>query len=410
LGGLVLFFSECGISKVVVREKEITEMNEFAENLIETAQDAIVCIDDKRIINIWNQSAENIFGYTKSEIIGQLMTNIVPARILGEFLHMSKIIKISRVLEITGMTKCGIMVPIEMSISSCQIEEGRSIFTLIIRDITFQKEAKRQLIERADMLAARNRELEEFVYIVSHDLKEPLFVIEGYVSKLYRAYKDIYDDKGKLYTDRIRENVKTMSQKIHEIMEVLKVGRIAYDFRNTDIGAIVKGVVDSLERRIRAEEVNVTIEDNFPNVNCDGERMKDVFSNLITNAIKYMGNGKHTKTPHNTLTGKDSNGRSGRIRIGCHEDEYCYKFFIEDTGIGIREEHKEQIFKIFRRLKVVETEGTGVGLAIVKKIVESHAGKLWVESPVKDGKGSRFCFTIPKAKRIPDHQGIQSNS
>ena len=265
------------------------------------------------------------------------------------------------------------------------------------KDITLQKEAKKQLAEKADLLEMANRELEDFVYIVSHDLKEPLFTIEGYTSKLYRTYKDTYGDKGKRLTDSVRRNVQVMSQKIQEIMEVLKVGRIDYNFSNNDSGRIVHGVVNSLERRIKSNRVKVEIEQNLPTVFCDERRMKDVFSNLITNAIKFMGNSKQTENSHDQFNEEGDDGLRC-VKIGCHADGNSYKFFVEDTGIGIRKEHREQIFKIFNRLRDIETEGTGVGLAIVKKIVELHSGKLWVESSVEDDRGSRFCFTIPKAR------------
>jgi two-component system, LuxR family, sensor kinase FixL len=118
---------------------------------------------------------------------------------------------------------------------------------------------------------------------------------------------------------------------------------------------------------------------------CDGKRMRDVLSNLITNAIKFMGEDKKRQ-----------------VRIGCDKSGGYHKFFVEDTGIGIREEHREQIFEIFKRLNEVKAEGTGVGLAMVKKIVEQHKGIIWVESPVRDGKGSRFCFAIPMSRRRDD--------
>ncbi|MGR3176038.1 MAG: PAS domain S-box protein [Candidatus Scalindua sp.] len=404
----------CG---AVHQTKDITEWKkaeeatrrgkEYTESLIETAQDAIVCIDENGIVNIWNQAAYKIFGYKENEIIGHSIKNIIPVNILDRFLEMSKIIRISRVLEVSGKTKNGCVIPLEMSMSSQKIEEGRHVFTMIIRDITFQREAKKELAEKANMLAKINKELEEFVYIVSHDLKEPLFVIEGYTSRLYRAYKDIYDDKEKHYIDRIRINVKKMSQKIQEIMEVLKAGRIAYNFRENDTDTIVKEIVSSLGNRIKTNKINVLIEHNLPAVFCDEERMKDVFLNLVTNAIKFMGNGKQAETPRNPLTKEQSNGDYGVIRIGCHKNDDCYKFFVEDSGIGIREEYQEQIFKIFRRLKDIEAEGTGVGLAIVKKIVELHGGKLWVESPLKDGRGSRFCFTIPLEMKNSDKNDMR---
>jgi PAS domain S-box-containing protein len=259
------------------------------------------------------------------------------------------------------------------------IDENKEVYGVVhqAKDITSQKNVERQLVKKANELTISNRELEDFVYIVSHDLKEPLFAIEGYASKIYIDNKDAIGNKGKYRIERIRANIKKMSQKIHEITEVLKVGRVSYNFKNNNVGDIVNNVVYSLQNRIKAGKIDVSIQEELPVVLCDRERLMDVFSNLIINAIKFM------------------NGEPKRIRIGCDKDDNYYKLFVEDTGIGIREEYCEQIFKIFRRLDDVEVEGTGVGLAIVKKIVELHNGKVWVESPVSNGKGSRFWFTMP---------------
>ncbi len=240
-----------------------------------------------------------------------------------------------------------------------------------------------EVLEKAKELKTINKELEDFVYIISHDLKEPLFAIEGHTSILFKAYKDTFDDKGKFYVNRIKVNIGKMSQRIDEIMEVMKIGRVTYEFENNDSGAIVKDIVETLEDRIKGNKINVIIQDNLPTILCDEKRMKDVLSNLLTNAIKFMGNNNQRQ-----------------IRIGCDKNGDYYNFYVEDTGIGIQEEYQKQIFKIFRRLGDIEVEGSGVGLAMVKKIVELHKGKIWVESPVKDGGGSRFCFAIPISRKL----------
>ncbi|MEE9604882.1 MAG: ATP-binding protein [Candidatus Scalindua sp.] len=240
-----------------------------------------------------------------------------------------------------------------------------------------------EVLEKAKELKTINKELEDFVYIISHDLKEPLFAIEGHTSILFKAYKDTFDDKGKFYVNRIKINIETMSRRIDEIIKVMKVGRITYELENNDSGAIVKDIVETLEDKIKDNKINVVIQDNLPTILCDEERMKDVLSNLLANAIKFMGN-----------------NNQGQIRIGCDKNGDYYNFYVEDTGIGIQEEYQKQIFKIFRRLGEVEVEGSGVGLAMVKKIVELHKGTIWVESPVKDGRGSRFCFTMPISRKL----------
>jgi signal transduction histidine kinase len=153
-------------------------------------------------------------------------------------------------------------------------------------------------------------------------------------------------------------------------------------------------VVSSLDSRIKRNKINVSIHDKLPTIVCDENRMKDILSNLIINAIKFMGEDEQRQ-----------------ISIGCDKNgnDY-YKFYVEDTGIGIRKEYQEQIFTIFRRLKEIDAEGTGVGLSIVKKIVEQHKGSIWIESPVKDGKGTRFCFTIPVTRETSGYQEIQDNA
>jgi signal transduction histidine kinase len=164
-------------------------------------------------------------------------------------------------------------------------------------------------------------------------------------------------------------------------MEVIKIGRVKYVCKNHNARAIVDDVINDLEDRITADKVDVMVQDNLPTVFCDENRLNDVFNNLVVNAIKFIGD----------------NGKK-KITIGCHENGSYYKFFVEDTGIGIRSEYQEMIFKVFRRLNDVDVEGTGVGLAIVKKIIDLHNGKIWVESPLDNGKGSRFMFTIPIVK------------
>ena len=193
-----------------------------------------------------------------------------------------------------------------------------------------------------------------------------------------RINKDSFDDRGRLYVKKITSGIETISNKVCEIIEVLKIGMIAYDFRNNDIGILITEVVDKLKRELEKSNIKVIVQGDMPNVLCDKKRMTDVFLNLFTNAIKFMGN----------------NGRR-EIKAGCDKNGRYYKFIVEDTGIGIKENFHKQIFKIFNRLNDIEAKGTGVGLAIIKKIVEIHKGRVWVESPVEDGTGSRFCFTIP---------------
>jgi signal transduction histidine kinase/CheY-like chemotaxis protein len=252
----------------------------------------------------------------------------------------------------------------------------------LLASVIANKKAKEQLIEKSKEIENINKELRDFVYTVSHDLKEPLFSINGYITRLYETYQDTYDEKGRRFSNRIKANIEIMSNRIQEILEVVRIGMITYDFNENPSESIIKNVLATLEDKIENNKINTLINSNLPTILCDEKRMRDVFYNLVINAIKFMGDDKQRE-----------------ITIGCEENGDNYKFMVEDTGIGIQKEYQENVFRIFSRLKKIETEGTGVGLVIVKKIIELHKGKIWIESPIARGKGTRFCFTIPKPRQ-----------
>ena len=370
-------------------ENTLIVSEEKYRKLIETAQDAIVC-DENGIINLWNKSAEKIFGYSMSEIIGKPVSTIIPARHneqhlqgMKRFLESDKSGIMNKIIEISGKAKDGTEFPIEMSLSYQETNDGHYSFTAIIRDVTTQNEAKEQLLEKSKEVEKINNELKDFVYTVSHDLKEPLFSISGYVTRLYEIYHDTYDEKGRRFSNRIKANIEIMSNRIQEILEVAKVGMIAYDFNEHDSEDIVKNVLVALQDKIEANNINIIIKPNLPTILCDEKRIRDVFYNLVTNAVKFMGDNKKRE-----------------VTIGYKRNEGYYEFFVEDTGIGIRKEYQNNVFKIFTRLKQIEAEGSGVGLIIVKKIIETHKGEIWIESPIDNGNGTRFCFTIPDIQAI----------
>ena len=255
-----------------------------------------------------------------------------------------------------------------------QDEDLRKVIEIALFRHKAEQERK-ALIQKVEEV---NKELRDFVYIVSHDLKEPLFSIDGYMSMLSEAYKEIFDERGNGYINRIKVNIEVMSNRIDEILEVVKVGMVAYNFKDYASEEIVKDVIASHGVRIESSGINVSIRPGLPIVMCDRNKQMAVFSNLVTNAIKFMGDDKQRL-----------------ITIGCEKEDDNYRFFVEDTGIGIRKEYQETIFKIFNRLQDIDTEGSGVGLSIVRKIIERHGGEVWIDSPINNERGTRFNFTIP---------------
>lgn len=230
--------------------------------LIETAQDAIICEESGKI-TIWNKSAEKIFGYSKNEIIGKPVSTIIPKRYIEKyqkgverFLESGKTSIMDKIMEFSGITKNGIEFPLEMSLSYQKTRDGHYIITTIIRDITNQKKTKQQLVNKNQEIEKINNELKDFVYTVSHDLKEPLFSINGYITRLYETYYDTYDEKGRRFSNRIKANIEIMSNRIQEILEVAKVGIVTYDFKEHASEVIIKNVLATLVDIIEENNIN----------------------------------------------------------------------------------------------------------------------------------------------------------
>ncbi|MBI4846461.1 MAG: HAMP domain-containing protein [Candidatus Omnitrophica bacterium] len=250
-------------------------------------------------------------------------------------------------------------------------------------NITERKLAEAKMQDLMRSLKLKNKELDNFCYIVSHDLKEPLRAIYAFARFVETDYSESLEGKGKYYLERIEANALRMQQLIEDILEVSSIG---YDYnllKDVNIRDVVNDVILRFEYLIRQKNAGVVIADNLPVVFCDRVRITEVFANLISNAIKFSDK----DIPY--------------LEIGVNEKNDRYEFFIRDNGPGIEKEYFEKIFKIFERLgRREDYEGTGVGLSIVKKIIEMHKGEVWLES--QPGKGTIFYFTLPKKNTQPE--------
>ena len=248
------------------------------------------------------------------------------------------------------------------------------------RDITDRKQAEEALKQTAEELARSNAELEDFTYVVSHDLKEPLRGIEAFSGFLAEDYADKLDEQGKKHIGVLRGNAVRMSALIEDLLQLSRVGRVQQECATVAVESLLGDVQRDLQFALEEKKVDLRIQPDLPTITCDEVRIKQVFTNLISNAIKF--NDKPQPV----------------VEIACREDDGSYTFSVRDNGMGIDEQYHEKIFGIFQRLGPREEyEGTGAGLTICKKVVEAHGGRIWVESKV--GKGSTFSFTIPKAPR-----------
>jgi len=246
----------------------------------------------------------------------------------------------------------------------------------IFTDITERKRAEQKQAELLKQLESANKELNDFAHIVSHDLKAPLRGIKTLANWISTDYADKLDEDGREQMDLLSSRVDRMHNLIDGILQYSRVGRIKEEMSQVNLNELVPDIIDMIAS---SESITVTVENELPVIECEKTRIIQVFQNLLSNAVKYMDKSQ------------------GQIRIGCVEEDGCWKFSVADNGPGIEERHFEKIFQIFQTLSPRdELESTGLGLTLVKKIVEMYGGQIWIES--KMGEGSTFFFTLPKQK------------
>lgn len=243
--------------------------------------------------------------------------------------------------------------------------------------VLLESEEKNHKLLLANKAIERSKdELEAFVYTASHDLKAPVVSLHGMASVLMEDYGEKLDDKGKHYLQRLISNADFMEQLIADLLEFSRVGRREERPEMLNAEEIVKNVLDQCYASIKERSVKVTCLTPLPSVFFDRVRLTQLFLNLITNSIKFMGDQSQPE-----------------VEIGGRSEDQFVEFYVKDNGIGIDPQHHHLIFGVFQRLKEVEVEGTGIGLAIVKKIVDLAGGKIWFES--KKGEGAACFFRLP---------------
>lgn len=361
------------------------------KGLLESAPDAVVIVGAKGTIELVNKQVENIFGFNREELVGESVEKLIPARFHNQhkghrknFLTSPNLRPMGAGLELLGLRKNGEEFPVEISLSPLETEEGMLV-SAAIRDITARKKAENELREMKDMLEKRveqrtrelektNKELENFAYIASHDLKAPLRAIGSLSDWVIADQADKMDDAGKEHLNLLKSRVQRMYDLIEGILSYSRVGRKDGELSEIDLNEVVSGVLELIEV---PSHIEIQIQPNLPKVKMHQTHPIQVFENLISNAVKYCDK------------------EVGKIEIGVEETPDFWKFHVKDNGVGIDESYQEKIFEIFQTLNARDdVESTGVGLTIVKKIVEHAGGEIWLNS--KPNVGSTFFFTLPK--------------
>ncbi|NNC96084.1 MAG: PAS domain S-box protein, partial [Chitinophagales bacterium] len=342
-------------------------------------------IDSKGRIQSWNRGAADLFGYSSEEILEQHITTIMPNRYLEKFyrelesfLAMGMNTIVGKTMELDCVSKDQTVFPSEVSIGSWEVN-GKYYFCGIIRDISNRREVEKAMHNYNRQLETQNRELEQFAYIASHDLQEPLRTVTNYTQLLQSKYSDQLDELGNKSMHYISDATNRMRQLIKGLLDYSRIGRNR-ELRRLNCNLILDNVIDDLGGIVKESKACIEI-NQLPEIKGNEMELRLLFQNLITNAIKFR---KKQSVP--------------QIKIWAEEEESYLNFHVKDNGIGIAHEHVDKIFIIFQRLKSRrEYEGTGIGLAHCRKIVESHGGKIWVES--EPDEGSVFHFTMPNQSK-----------
>ncbi|SOD41535.1 PAS domain S-box-containing protein [Nitrosovibrio sp. Nv4] len=364
-----------------VRESE-ARTGALVSNLI----DGVVSVNEQGVIETFNPAAERIFGYPENEIIGQNIGLLFPELEQGKgqradyfknYLETEGSRALGVVTEVVGLRKSGATFPLDVAVVEIGGGDDR-MFVVIFRDISPRKVAEEQKANLMADLESANEELKSFAYVVSHDLKAPLRAIGALADWLSTDYAEKFDDEGKEHMRLLVSRVHRMGNLIDGILQYSRVGRVREAPVAVDVGEVVQDVIDLLAP---PPNVNIIVEDSLPTVVVEPTRIQQIFQNLLSNAIKYMDKSENV------------------IRITCTAEGEHWRFGVTDNGPGIESRHFERIFQLFQTLAPRDRiESTGVGLALVKKIVEMYGGHIWIESTI--GEGSTFFFTLPQTAAI----------
>jgi PAS domain S-box-containing protein len=369
------------ISDRKAMEKALQNSEQRYRTVFDYAGDAIFVHDlEGRFLDVNRVACERL-GYSREEFLTMTPVEITRGtESEGMNARIRELVEVGHIVfEAEHVARDGTSVPVE--ISSRHIEyDGKPAILSIARDITERKEAENRIARYAGALEQSNQDLERFAYVISHDLQEPLRMVSGYLDLLARRYEAQLDEKADMYIHYAVDGARRMQEMIKALLDLSRVETRGEAFAPTDCTVVLERTLTSLRRAIEDSGAEVTY-DPLPTVMADGAQLGQVFQNLIANALKFR---RADVRP--------------RIHIAAEPRHGEWVFTITDNGIGIPASQLDRIFQIFQRLHTRESyPGVGIGLALCRRIVERHGGRIWAESEV--GAGSTFYFSVPHRKR-----------
>jgi PAS domain S-box-containing protein len=372
------------ISVRKVAEERVVQMEARYRGLLEAAPDAMVIVNQAGDIVLLNLQAEKQFGYHRDELVGRKVKNIIPEgfaeRLIADGTRSAAEALAQQIgtgIELSGRRKDGSEFPIEIMLSPLENAEG-ILVTAAIRDITERKKFEEHLVKSTEELKRSNDELQQFAYVASHDLQEPLRMVASYTQLLAKRYRGRLDSDANEFIDYAVDGCNRMQELIRDLLAYSRSGADDKALREISGETALKEALANLRATIEESGAVVTY-DSLPAITSDDTQLALVFQNLVGNAIKYRG----AEAPRVHISAAKNGGK-------------VWTFSVRDNGLGIEPQYFERIFILFQRLHGrQEFNGTGIGLAICKKIVERLGGRIWVES--QPDKGSIFYFSLPES-------------
>jgi len=360
--------------QVAERTQALRASEARLRSVTETAHDAIIAADGDGNISYWNPGAAHMFGYAEGDVLGRPLTMLMPERYqedhrrgIQRYLETAEPRVLGRTVELHGRRKDGAEFPLELSLAAARSEAGIS-FTGVIRDIT-----ERKRIEQA--LKETNAELEAFSYSVSHDLRAPLRAIHGFARILLEDHGTQLEPEGKRVLGVIDENTRRMGQLIDDLLSFSRLGRKELETARVDMTELVRTIAEEVRRGAGDRPLDITI-GPLPPARGDRDMLRQAVMNLLDNAAKFT----RRRTP-------------AQIEVGHRADGPETVYYVKDNGAGFDPRYAGKLFGVFQRLhRAEEFEGTGVGLAIVQRIVLRHGGRVWAEGQLD--AGATFFFTL----------------
>lgn len=386
-----LYFNDVSKLKQAHMALKASEMKTRA--IINAALDAVISIDqDGRIIE-WNQRAKEIFGWEMHEVFGKTISgSIIPekhreahSRGMERFMRTGYGPVLNKRIEIEALHKKGHSFPVELAISPIKLSEGGSyIFSAFVRDISVRKEMESKRERLMVELEKANKYLSDFAHVVSHDLKEPLRSISTLASWIQEDHEEFINEEGKEHFSMMVKNIVLMEELIEGVLSYSKLGRSWDQMEDINVGDFLCDMVKGIAL---PPHISIELSQSFPTVFYHPIHLRQVFQNLLSNAIKY------------------NDKPNGWVRIGVKDKGEYWEFFVADNGRGVEEKYFEKIFQIFQSLdKKKNFESSGIGLSIVKKIIEIYGGRIWVNSEL--GEGTTFYFSIYKENFLSDSSSL----